>query len=355
MARALRLAQRGIYSAHPNPRVGCVIVKDGEIVGEGWHRKTGEAHAEVAALQHAGDKAKGATVYVTLEPCSHEGRTPPCVDALIAAGVAEVVAAMVDPNAKVSGNGNSALEGAGIAIRTGLMQDAAASLNAGFLSRMQRGRPFVRLKIAASLDGRTAMADGESQWITGEAAREDVQLLRARSGAVMVGIGTVIADDPGLNVRRTDIDNDELQPLRVVLDSKLRMPASSRMLGLPGSTAVFCTDDTDSRKLVSAGASVYRIPGNGTGVDLAAVMKKLAGLEINEVLAEAGPTLAGSLIDSGLVDELVIYQAPHIMGSETRAMFTTPAWRKIGQRMNVDISDVRKIGADLRITATPAR
>jgi diaminohydroxyphosphoribosylaminopyrimidine deaminase/5-amino-6-(5-phosphoribosylamino)uracil reductase len=312
-----------MYTAHPNP--------------EGWHRKTGEAHAEIVALDDAGANAKGATVYVTLEPCSHEGKTPPCVDALIAAGVSNVIAAMVDPNAKVSGDGHGALEGAGIPVRTGLMQHEAASLNAGFLSRMQRRRPLVRLKIAASLDGRTAMAK------------------RARSGAVMVGIGTVIADDPGLNVRRDDIDNDDMQPLRVVLDSKLRMPASSRMLALPGSTAIFCSDDAERRKLVAAGASIHVVATGDGGVDLAAVMNKLADLEINEVLAEAGPTLAGSLIDSGLVDELVIYQAPHIMGSETRAMFTTPNWQKIGQRLNVEIVDVRNIGADLRITATPVR
>ena len=355
MARALRLARRGMYTAHPNPRVGCVIVKDGQIVGEGWHRKTGEAHAEVVALDSAGANAKEATVYVTLEPCSHEGKTPPCVDALIAAGVSSVIAAMDDPNAKVSGDGRGALENAGIQVRKGLMQQEAAALNAGFLSRMQRGRPLVRLKIAASLDGRTAMANGESQWITGEAARDDVQCLRAQSGAVMVGIGTVIADDPGLNVRRDDIGNDDMQPLRVVLDSKLRMPAASRMLSLPGSTAIFCVDDAERRKLVAAGASIHVVAAGDGGVDLAAVMNKLAGLEINEVLAEAGPTLAGSLIDSGLVDELVIYQAPHIMGSETRAMFTTPNWQKIGQRLNVEIVDVRKIGVDLRITATPVR
>ncbi len=355
MARALRLARRGIYTAHPNPRVGCVLVKDGQIVGQGWHRKTGEAHAEVVAIEDAGANAKGATVYVTLEPCSHEGKTPPCVDALIAAGVSKVVAAIVDPNAKVSGNGRSTLEEAGIAVHTGLMQEEAASLNAGFLSRMQHGRPFVRLKIAASLDGRTAMANGESEWITGEAARDDVQRLRARSGAVMAGIGTIIADNPRLNVRSAAIDNDKLQPLRVVVDSKLRMPASSRMLTLPGKTAVFCTDDSNGRKLLAAGAFIYVVAAGQGGVDLAAVMKKQADLEINELLVEAGPTLAGSLIDSGLVDELVIYQAPHIMGSETRPMFSTPEWKSIGQRMNVKITDVRNVGADLKITATPVQ
>jgi diaminohydroxyphosphoribosylaminopyrimidine deaminase/5-amino-6-(5-phosphoribosylamino)uracil reductase len=328
MSRALRLARRGIYTAHPNPRVGCVLVKDGKIVGEGWHRKTGEAHAEVAALQGAGADARGATTYVTLEPCSHQGKTPPCADALIAAGVTDVVAAMDDPNDKVSGNGHSALEDAGISVRTGLMQEEAAALNEGFLSRMQRGRPLLRLKMAASLDGRTAMANGESQWITGDAARDDVQRLRASSGAVMVGIGTVLADDPSLNVRHQDIETDGMQPLRVVLDSNLQMPASARMLSLPGATLVFATQDNDRSALESAGASVELVERQGDGVDLAAVMSKLADLEINDVLVEAGPTLAGSLLASGLVDELVIYQAPHIMGSETRGMFTTPGWQK---------------------------
>ena len=355
MARALRLARRGMYTAHPNPRVGCVLVKERHIIGEGWHRRTGEAHAEIVALEDAGGDAKGATAYVTLEPCSHQGKTPPCTDALIAVGVRHVVAAMTDPNSKISGNGHSALEDAGISVRTGLLQDAAVSLNAGFLSRMQRGRPFVRLKIAASLDGKTAMSNGESQWITGEAARDDVQRLRAASGAVMVGIGTVLADDPSLTVRCDDIDNGGMQPLRVVLDSKLKMPASARMHGLPGATAVFCTDNTDRGPLQEAGACVHLVGVQDGGVDLAAVMNKLADLEINDVLVEAGPTLAGSMLASGLVDELVIYQAPHIMGSETRTMFTTPDWRTIEQRLQVEIADVRKIGTDLRITARPVR
>lgn len=355
MSRALRLARRGLYTAHPNPRVGCVLVKDGCVVGEGWHRKTGEAHAEVVALQAAGVNARGATTYVTLEPCSHQGKTPPCADALIAAGVTQVVAAMVDPNARVAGNGHSRLEEAGITVSTGLLADEAAVLNAGFLSRMQLGRPLVRLKIAASLDGRTAMASGESQWISGEAARNDVQRLRAASGAVMVGIGTVLADDPGLNVRRDDIDNDGMQPLRVVLDSNLKMPASARMLGLPGSTTVFCANDQNRNALEAAGASVQLVASRDARVDLAAVMSKLAELEINDVLVEAGPTLAGGLLESGLVDELVIYQAPHIMGSESRGMFATPGWHTLDQRLNLDIVDVRKIGADLKITARPKR
>ena len=355
MSRALRLARRGVYTAHPNPRVGCVLVKGGNIIGEGWHRKTGKAHAEAAALQDAGADAKGATAYVTLEPCSHQGKTPPCADALIAAGVVLVIAALVDPNARVSGSGHSALEDAGISVRTGLLQDEAASLNEGFLSRMQRGRPFVRMKIAASLDGRTAMANGESQWITGDAARDDVQRLRASSGAVMVGIGTVLADDPSLTVRRDDIDNDGMQPLRVVLDSHLKMPASARLLGLPGETAVFCADDDNRSALEAAGASIHVVAGRDDGVDLTAVLERLAELEINDMLVEAGPTLAGSMLASGLVDELVMYLAPHVMGSETRGMFTTPGWQNIDQRLNLEIVDIRRIGADLRITSRPHR
>ena len=355
MARALRLARRGLYTAHPNPRVGCVLVKDDKIVGEGWHRKTGEAHAEVVALQDAGTGARGATVYVTLEPCSHQGKTPPCADALIAAGVEHVIAAMVDPNARVAGNGHRALENAGITLRMGLMADAAAALNEGFLSRMQRSRPFVRLKVAASLDGATAMANGESQWITGEAARDDVQRLRAASGAVLVGIETVLADDPRLNVRSDDIDNDGMQPLRVVVDSHLRMPPSARMLSLPGATTIFCANDDERGALEAAGASVHTVTRQEGGLDLLAVMNKLAELGINDVLVEAGPTLAGSLLASGLADELVIYQAPHIMGSETHRMFATPGWQTIDRRQNLVIVDVRKIGADTKITARPDR
>lgn len=355
MSRALRLARRGQYTAHPNPRVGCVLVRNGKVVGEGWHRRTGAAHAEIVALNAAGDAARGATAYVTLEPCSHHGKTPPCSDALIAAGVGHVVAALVDPNDKVAGSGHGALEEAGIPVRSGLLQNEAAILNEGFLSRMQRGRPFVRLKMASSLDGSTAMANGESQWITGEAARDDVQRLRAASGAVMVGAGTVLADDPSLTVRADDIDNDDLQPMRVVLDSRLQMPITARMLSLPGRTAAFCSDDSARSALESAGASVYVVDGESSGLDLAAVMSKLAELEINDVLVEAGPTLAGRMLQSKLIDELVIYQAPHIMGSETRGMFTTPELQSIDHRLQLNIVDIRKIGVDLKITARPNR
>lgn len=355
MSRALRLARRGLYTAHPNPRVGCMLVNDGKVVGEGWHSRTGEAHAEIVALNAAGDAARGATAYVTLEPCSHHGKTPPCADALIAAGVRHVVAALVDPNDKVAGRGHTALEEAGISVRSGLLQDEATSLNEGFLYRMQRGRPFVRLKMASSLDGSTAMANGESQWITGEAARDDVQRLRAASGAVMVGAGTVLADDPSLTVRGEEIDNDGMQPLRVVLDSQLKMPVTARMLSLPGRTAVFCSDDSAKNALESAGASVHVVAGENGGLDLMAVMTRLVDLEINDVLVEAGPTLAGSMLQSDLIDELVIYQAPHIMGSETRGMFATPELQSIDQRLQLNIVDIRRVGADLKITARPNR
>lgn len=354
MALALRLARRGVYTARPNPRVGCVIVNSGDVVGEGWHRKTGEAHAEINALAAAGRKANGSTAYVTLEPCSHHGVTPPCVNALIGAGVARVIAAMGDPNPRVAGSGFEVLRNADIEVSMGLLQADARKLNEGFVSRLERGRPFIRLKIAASLDGRTAMATGESQWITGEAARRDVQRMRAATGAVMTGIATVIADDPSLNVRDVSIGNDGLQPLRVVLDSELKMPPSARMLSLPGGTAIFCVDDRNRQVLEDAGADIHVVSGAAGQADLSSVMGILAQLEINDVLVEAGPTLAGSLLAAGTVDELVIYQAPHIMGSETRGMVTTPAWRALEQRQALEIVDVRKLGEDIRITARPA-
>ena len=353
MARALQLARKGIYSAHPNPRVGCVLVRDGSIVGEGWHEKTGAAHAEVLAIEDAGVQAKGATAYVTLEPCSHHGRTPPCSEALAEAGVAEVVVAMQDPFHAVNGDGLAWLRRAGIAVRVGLMKDDALRLNEGFVSRITRKRPFVRLKTAASLDGCTAMEDGESQWITGPEARADVQRLRAASGAVMTGIGTVVADDPSLTVRDETLATAGMQPLRVVLDDQLRMPLSSRMLALPGQTAIFCTDDSNRQALEDAGAAVYLVAGQDDRADLSEVLRRLAELGVNDVVAEAGHTLAGSLLTSGLVDELVIYQSPHIMGSQTQGMFSTPAWERMSQRLQLQLFDVRLVGADTRITARP--
>ena len=351
MARALQLAARGTYSAHPNPVVGCVLAKDGEVVGEGWHEKAGEAHAEINALRDAGDKAKGATAYVTLEPCAHTGRTPPCANALVEAGIGRVVAAMQDPHGEVSGRGLEILEEAGITTEIGLMRAAAEALNPGFISRVTRGRPWVRVKIAASLDGAIAMSSGESQWITGPAARDDVQKLRARSGAIMTGIGTVLADDPSLNVRATGLDTRGLHPLRVVLDSRLRMPPTAAMLSLPGTTLVCCTGDRDATVLEEAGATVRDFGAHGAVVNVFEVLAALSEREINDVLVEAGPQLAGYLLEKDLVDELVIYQSPHIMGSNTRGMFNTPRWGALADRRTLDFTDVRRVGSDTRITA----
>ncbi|MDH3337573.1 MAG: bifunctional diaminohydroxyphosphoribosylaminopyrimidine deaminase/5-amino-6-(5-phosphoribosylamino)uracil reductase RibD [Gammaproteobacteria bacterium] len=351
MARALRLAERGQYSAHPNPMVGCVLVRDGEVVGEGWHKAAGEAHAEIIALHAAGEKASGATAYVTLEPCAHQGKTPPCVAALVDAGVAEVVVALKDPNPAVNGQGLQALAGAGIQTRVGLMHGEVELLLRGFLSRVTRQQPFVRLKMASSLDGCIAMATGESQWITGADARADVQRLRARSGAIMTGIGTVLADDPSLTVRDTSLDNDGKQPFRVVLDRNLRMPLSAEMLALAGRTLVYCHRDKNRHALVEAGAQVIKVEGDRDTVDAKAVLHDLADRQVNDVLVEAGPRLAGNLIENGLVDELVIYQSPHIMGSETIGMFRTPTWTTLADRRALEISDVRRVGADTRITA----
>ena len=353
MAMALRLAENGRYSAHPNPRVGCVLVKSGEVVGSGWHRKTGEAHAEVNALREAGAAAAGATAYVSLEPCAHVGKTPPCARALIDAGVANVVAAMQDPNPKVSGMGCTLLQEAGINVRVGLMSDVAEKLNAGFLSRVRRGRPFVRLKIAASLDGRTAMADGESKWITGPAARRDVHLFRASSGAVLSGVNTVLDDDPSLTVRDMAGHSEILQPLRVIVDSTLRMPPSAQMLSIDGETLIFCIADENRAPLEDHGAEVVMISAHEGRPDLVCVLENLGNRDINDVLVEAGPTLAGGFLARGLVDELVIYQAPHIMGSETRGMVTTPMWQGLSQRQDLEILDTRRIGVDMRITAKP--
>ena len=351
MARALELAARGLYSAHPNPMVGCVIAKNELVVGEGWHERAGEPHAEINALAAAGKDAAGATAYVTLEPCAHHGKTPPCAEALLQAGIGKVVAAMKDPFEKVAGRGLKMLGAAGVTTEVGLMQTAALSLNAGFIARVTRNRPMVRVKVAASIDGATAMKSGESQWITGAEARDDVQRLRARSGAIMTGIGTVLADDPSLNVRLEGLRTAGLQPLRVVLDSRLRMPLSAGMLALPGETLVCCTGKHDHAALNDAGAEVRSYAADGAAVDVGAVLVDLARRGVNDVLIEAGPGVTGYLLQKELVDELVIYQAPHIMGSETRGMFQTPSWLALADRKRLEISDVRHIGDDTRITA----
>jgi diaminohydroxyphosphoribosylaminopyrimidine deaminase / 5-amino-6-(5-phosphoribosylamino)uracil reductase len=363
MARAIGLARLGLYTTDPNPRVGCVLVRDGAIVGEGYHRWAGEPHAERNAIAVAGDLARGATAYVTLEPCCHEGKTPPCTDGLLEAGIERVVAAMGDPNPLVAGKGLEILRAKGIDVEVGLMEPQARELNPGFIKRMSKGLPYVRCKLAASLDGRTAMASGESKWITSEAARRDVQLLRARSSAVVTGLGTLLADNPSMNVRLAAEEIPGMQPeapvrqpLRVVVDSRLRTPASALMLGLPGATLIACVDQdpTHIMRLESAGASVYVCPESGARVDLQSLFRYLARQEINEVLIEAGPTLAGAAIQSGLVDEIVLYQAPHLMGDGARGLFRLQGLERMRDRVELDIQDVRMVGPDLRITALPA-
>lgn len=350
MARALRLAERGLYTTAPNPRVGCVLVKDGSVIGEGWHERAGEPHAEVHALRAAGAAARGATAYVTLEPCSHHGRTPPCADALIAAGVARVVAAMQDPNPLVAGQGLKKLSAAGVAVESGLMEAAARALNIGFISRMTRGTPWVRSKIAASLDGRTALANGTSKWITGEAARRDVQHWRARSCAVLTGTGTVLADDPQLNVREIETDR---QPLRVVVDSELRTPPQARILQ-HGRTLIYtaCSDAAKHQALRTCGAEVAVLAGTDGKVELPAVLRDLAQRGVNEVLVEAGRTLNGALLQAGLVDELVLYLAPQLLGDAARGLADLGELTQLQQRVNLHWQDMRQVGSDLRIVAT---
>ncbi len=352
MARALQLAARGLYGTDPNPRVGCVIVRDGQVVGEGWHQRAGEPHAEVFALRAAGEQARGATAYVTLEPCAHHGRTPPCAEALIAAGVARVVAAMEDPFPQVAGKGLQMLRDAGIATEVGLMAAEAEQLNIGFVSRLRRGRPWVRLKMAMSLDGRTAMANGDSKWISCDAARADVQRLRARSSAIVTGIGTVLADDPQLNVR---LDGCTRQPLRVVLDSGLKMSPRARMLSLAGETwvATATSDEARRQALRQQGARVFDLPRSASGLDLNALLAELSRASVNEVLVEAGPTLAGAFVAAGLVDELVIYQAPHLMGDGGRGLLHLPGLACMQDRIALQMTDVRQVGDTLRLTLRP--
>lgn len=363
MVRALQLAERGRYTTHPNPCVGCVIVRNGSVIGEGWHLQAGELHAERLALIQAGKAARGATVYVTLEPCSHQGRTPPCADALIEAGVSRVVAAMRDPNPLVAGQGIARLRAAGISTACDVQAQRAHDLNPGFIKRMESGRSYVRCKLAMSLDGRTAMANGESQWITGSDARRDVQLLRARSAAIVTGVETVLADNPSMNVRLTarelpgmDIATCVRQPERVVLDSRLRTPPHARLIGLPGETWLVTTQSgmaSDRRgPLEEAGAQIVALP-NHSRIDLDALMRWLASREINEVLFETGPVLAGSALTAGLIDELIIYVAPHLMGDGARGLFHLPVLRHMSDRVALEWLDVRMVGQDLRITARP--
>jgi len=353
MVRALRLAERGLYATTPNPRVGSVIVQHGEIVGEGYHERAGEPHAEVRALQRAGERARGATVYVSLEPCSHHGRTPPCADALVQAGVGRVVAAMRDPNPLVAGQGLQRLRAAGIAVETGLCEEEARELNVGFVSRMTRQRPWLRVKTAASLDGRTALANGQSQWITGEAARRDGHRWRARSCAVMVGIGTLLADNPRLTVREIKTPR---QPLRIVIDRGLAIPLDAHILEGGNVLIASAHSERDKvRRLEELGAEVLWLPNAEGKVDLGAVMRELARRELNEVLVESGSRLNGALIRTGVVDELIVYLAPHLLGDSARGMFDLGELTALDQRIELTIRDVRRFDADLRVIARLTR
>ncbi|MEJ2534101.1 MAG: bifunctional diaminohydroxyphosphoribosylaminopyrimidine deaminase/5-amino-6-(5-phosphoribosylamino)uracil reductase RibD [Gammaproteobacteria bacterium] len=353
MASALRLAERGLDTATPNPRVGCVIARNGEVVGEGWHRAAGEPHAEIGALRASGARARGATAYVTLEPCSHHGRTPPCSEALAEAGVAEVVYAADDPNPAVNGGGRADLEAAGIRVRRGLMAGLASDLNAGFEARMRRGRPWVRIKLAQSLDGRTALENGVSQWITGAAARADVQRWRARSCALLTGVETVRTDDPSLDVR---LPGAERQPLRVIADSHWRTPPESKTFDRPGRVVIAGLEGAPvPPELERRAAKILRLPKRNGRVDLERLLEALAGLEINEVHVEAGAQLCGALLQARLVDEMLLYQAPCLLGSRGRPSFVLEEVTEMGRRPAFDWVDRRMVGDDLRLRLRPRR
>ena len=351
MTRALRLATRGLNTTHPNPRVGCVIAREGKVVGSGWHKKAGDAHAEINALREAGSRAAGGTAYVTLEPCNHSGRTPPCVDALIKAKIKRVVFALEDPNPEVNGSGSKRLKQAGIEVQCGLMEKQAENLNAGFLKRMRQGRPWVRVKLAQSIDGHIALANGSSQWISGPAARADVQNWRARSDVILTGIGTVLADDPSLNVRHTE---HARQPARIIVDSHWRLPLNARLLKLPGEVLIAGLAETPvPEALKSSVADRLALPGSDGRVDLHALLGELGDRGFNEVQVEAGATLCGSLLQQALVDELLIYQAPIILGGGAVSPFATPRLDNMQDRVHLKWIDSRQIGKDLRLQLMP--
>jgi diaminohydroxyphosphoribosylaminopyrimidine deaminase/5-amino-6-(5-phosphoribosylamino)uracil reductase len=349
MRQALALAERGLYTTTPNPRVGCVVVKEGAIVASGWHEKAGLPHAEVLALKEAGERARGATLYLNLEPCSHHGRTPPCADAIVASGIQRVVAAMQDPNPRVAGEGFAKLRAAGIAVVSGLMQEEARELNIGFVARMTRGRPWMRMKIAASLDGRTSLANGTSQWITGEAARADGHRWRARACAILTGHGTVRDDDPQLNVRGVDTPR---QPLKIVVDSRFETPLSARLLK-DGKTLVAGAIGETKRitALQKAGAETVVIPNDRGKVELFKLMEELGRRELNEIHVEGGSKLNGSLLQAGVVDELLVYLAPSIIGDSGRGMFSVPELTELSQARALEIREVARVGADVRVLA----
>ncbi len=360
MARALELARRGQFTTMPNPNVGCVIVREGDIVGEGWHQRAGEPHAEIHALRMAQEKAKGATAYVTLEPCSHFGRTPPCCDALIAAGVSRVVAAMQDPNPDVAGRGLWRLQQAGVVVSHGLMSDEAEAINRGFLKRMRTGFPFVQLKLAASLDGRTAMASGESQWITSPQARRDVQRFRAQSAAILSSSATVLADDPSLTVRWDALDSETQsryapqnlrQPVRVIIDSHNRVTPHHRLVAQAGSSWL-ARLQPDAESWPDT-VEQFMVPALNEHIDLVSLLLLLGKRQINSVWVEAGATLAGALLHVGVVDEVIIYLAPKLLGNEARGLCALPGLTMLAQAPEFVFSDIRQIGPDLRLTLTP--
>ncbi|WP_430446998.1 MAG: bifunctional diaminohydroxyphosphoribosylaminopyrimidine deaminase/5-amino-6-(5-phosphoribosylamino)uracil reductase RibD [Pseudomonas piscis] len=358
MARALELARKGHYTTHPNPRVGCVIVRDGQVVGEGWHVRAGEPHAEVHALRAAGDLARGATAYVTLEPCSHHGRTPPCADALVGAGVARVVAAMQDPNPQVAGRGMGRLAEAGIVVHSGVLEGEARAINKGFLKRMEHGLPYVRVKLAMSLDGRTAMASGESQWITGPAARSAVQRLRAESSVVLTGADTVLADGARLTVRAAELGLDAEQtalamgrpPLRVLVDGRLRVPLDAPFFKAGPALVATCVAVEEQ---YANGPECLIVPGADGQVDLRRLLEELAARGVNEVLVEAGPRLAGAFARQGLVDEYQIFVAGKFLGSSARPLLDWPL-EQMSEAPMLKIIEMRAVGDDWRVTAIPA-
>lgn len=354
MARALQLAERGYYSTKPNPRVGCVLVRDGRIIGEGYHYAAGMPHAEIDALGKAREP-RGATAYVTLEPCSHYGRTPPCADALIEAGIRRVVYAVADPNPRVDGGGAARLRAAGIEVCAGIMAQAAEQLNRGFFRRMRSGVPFVTVKLGMSLDARTALPSGASQWITSPSARADVQRLRAAAGAVVTGSGTIIADDPSLTVRDDRFDIAGVQPLRVILDSALRAQPPLKLFATPGEVLVFTanTDNGAAAALLHAGAEIESVPRTGAGLDLAVILERLAARNVNDVLVEAGPTLTAAFIAGDLADEIVAYVAPKILGDDAQSAFALAAPPTLAEAREFKFVDVRQLGDDLRLTLAP--
>ncbi|MDO6693966.1 bifunctional diaminohydroxyphosphoribosylaminopyrimidine deaminase/5-amino-6-(5-phosphoribosylamino)uracil reductase RibD [Aliiglaciecola sp. 3_MG-2023] len=357
MSLAIKLARKGQFTTTPNPNVGCVIANtNGGVIGQGWHHKAGTPHAEVHALKQAGEQALGATAYVTLEPCSHFGRTPPCADALIQAGVKRVVAAMVDPNPTVAGSGLKRLSEHGIDVSFGLLSEQAQELNRGFIKRMQNNRPWVSVKLAASLDGKTALANGLSQWITGPDARADVQAHRARSCGILSGSGTVLADNPSLNVRYNELNSaknliqeSELrQPLRIILDGKNQLNDNLKMFDLPGQNLII---NRKPNPLLRASVEQVQIASVGNKLDLAAMLRVLADKQLNEVWVEAGGMLAGALVQQNLVDELILYQAPKLLGDKGQNLFVMDELTQMNQAKRLKWSSVRMVGDDLKMVA----